>query len=365
MVELNADELLFNKANPEGLEKAGIELHYRLWETYPEPTRDITDSLTESIPVIKDNSLQRYLVSIPVKIRKGKKYIIRLYIRDILRESDVEEFIYADKTNPFNAQNFKVIESKSNAPVVTSLIGTDKLFRLHYNRRDLKYITVQYFSNVKSTPIPIFSSLTINMTPPGPDSIYLVQYSDSTQFQLNEKGMYHFLADTSSNEGLTLFNFGKDYPMLTTPDDLIRPLIYLTSSSEYKKMMEMENSKLAVDNFWYERTGNYAVARELLRAYYNRAQYANYYFTADREGWKTDRGMVYIVFGPPRRLYKTDNEETWVYFTKKGDPTLEMTFKRIENPYTSNMYMLQRDEYLDGFWKEAVETWRSGEPYTY
>ena len=90
---------------------------------------------------------------------------------------------------------------------------------------------------------------------------------------------------------------------------------------------------------------------------------ANFYFTADRQGWKTDRGMVYIIFGPPNNLYKTGDEETWVYFRKRGAPTLEFLFLREPSPFTNNLFELERDDALNYQWKRAVDSWRTGKPY--
>ena len=38
-------------------------------------------------------------------------------------------------------------------------------------------------------------------------------------------------------------------------------------------------------------------AKSLIAIYYNRIQNANLHFTTFKEGWKTDRGMIYVVFG--------------------------------------------------------------------
>ena len=59
-------------------------------------------------------------------------------------------------------------------------------------------------------------------------------------------------------------------------------------------------------------------AKELIRIYYNRVFFSNYYFTSDREGWKTDSGMIFIVYGPPNTFYKSEDEEKWGYFMKQG-----------------------------------------------
>ena len=34
---------------------------------------------------------------------------------------------------------------------------------------------------------------------------------------------------------------------------------------------------------------------------------------AEVEGWRTDRGLVHIIFGTPNSIYKNDDTETWIY----------------------------------------------------
>ena len=87
----------------------------------------------------------------------------------------------------------------------------------------------------------------------------------------------------------------------------------LSVVDEYRQILSSQKIKLEIDNFWLKTSGSTERARELIKIYYNRVKYANEYFTSDREGWKTDRGMIYVLFGPPAKLYKSDNEEKWVY----------------------------------------------------
>jgi GWxTD domain-containing protein len=59
---------------------------------------------------------------------------------------------------------------------------------------------------------------------------------------------------------------------------------------------------------------------ELMEEYYSRVEYANKNFGHYQEGWRTDRGMVYIVFGPPsnieRHPFDIDSKpyEIWTYY---------------------------------------------------
>jgi len=66
--------------------------------------------------------------------------------------------------------------------------------------------------------------------------------------------------------------------------------------------------------FWKGRTN------PSMEEYYSRVEYANQHFKAYREGWKTDMGMVFIIFGPPsnvdRHPFDIDSKpyEIWDYY---------------------------------------------------
>jgi hypothetical protein len=49
--------------------------------------------------------------------------------------------------------------------------------------------------------------------------------------------------------------------------------------------------------------------------YYTRVNYANVHFRGMREGWRTDMGMVYIIFGPPSDINRNPfNRSTGTLF---------------------------------------------------
>ncbi len=57
-----------------------------------------------------------------------------------------------------------------------------------------------------------------------------------------------------------------------------------------------------IEQFWFRRdTDPRTAENEYKTEHYRRIQYANETFHAGMPGWKTDRGRVYIMFGPPDR----------------------------------------------------------------
>jgi GWxTD domain-containing protein len=169
--------------------------------------------------------------------------------------------------------------------------------------------------------------------------------------------------NTTVDAGLTLTNFGQSYPKVQEPEQLIESLAYLATSAEYSALKKATNQKLAVDNFWLERTGDIEKARELIRVYYNRVFFANYYFTSFKPGWKTDRGMIFIIYGPPESVKVDLFQEKWIYYKNNFTTTVTFTFDHTPTSHSLDNYTLQRSDSYDAFWRSAVDTWRKGKIY--
>ena len=44
---------------------------------------------------------------------------------------------------------------------------------------------------------------------------------------------------------------------------------------------------------------------ELMEEYFQRVEYVNEHFSGWQPGWETDRGMIYILFGPPDEIQRS------------------------------------------------------------
>jgi len=152
---------------------------------------------------------------------------------------------------------------------------------------------------------------------------------------------------------------------------MIEPLAYLASEDEMNRMRNAPGPKAALDEFWIGCGGNVEKARELLRIYYTRILYSNYYFTSYKEGWRTERGMIYTIYGPPDKVYKTADGERWGYRKPVlrsswggryhlREEYLFFNFRYRANRLTDNDYYLIRSETLVTYWDRAVASWRKG-----
>ncbi len=121
-------------------------------------------------------------------------------------------------------------------------------------------------------------------------------------------------------------NLTDDFPMpLKEINGLIEQLQYIAKSDEIDFMRngktDTEKQKRFLE-FWKKKDPSPNTKRnEVMQEYYRRVKSANKFFsTTYSQGWRTDMGMVYIIFGEPnnieRRPYDMDSKpyEIWEYY---------------------------------------------------
>lgn len=105
-------------------------------------------------------------------------------------------------------------------------------------------------------------------------------------------------------------------------------------------MFRSKNPKESFDSFWMNTYSTKSRARNAIRKYYNWIENANTLFTDFKPGWKTDRGMMYIVFGKPNEVYRTGSLEEWYYDDGSAfEFTIISTFC-TQNLFTATKYRI-------------------------
>src|SRR6266853_6338924 len=78
---------------------------------------------------------------------------------------------------------------------------------------------------------------------------------------------------------------------------------YIISDEERAAFLQLqtnEEREQFIEAFWQRRDPTPdTVENEFKEEHYRRIAYANEHFAAGVQGWRTDRGRMYIVFGPP------------------------------------------------------------------
>jgi GWxTD domain-containing protein len=81
---------------------------------------------------------------------------------------------------------------------------------------------------------------------------------------------------------------------------------YIITTDEraaFKKLSTDEEREQFIEQFWERRNPNPgSPENEFKEEYYRRIAYANEHYASGIPGWKTDRGRIYIMYGPPDEI---------------------------------------------------------------
>ena len=87
---------------------------------------------------------------------------------------------------------------------------------------------------------------------------------------------------------------------------LTEDVSYIISSEEraaFKRLQTAEEMEQFIEQFWLRRDPTPDTAEnEFKEEHYRRIAYANERYASGKPGWKTDRGRIYITFGPPDEI---------------------------------------------------------------
>jgi GWxTD domain-containing protein len=119
---------------------------------------------------------------------------------------------------------------------------------------------------------------------------------------------------------------------------LNQDVVYIIANQErdaFVKLTTAAERDKFVEQFWERRNPTPGSAEnEYKKEHYRRLAYANEHFASSRQGWQTDRGHMYIVYGPPDEIegHPKDAQrpsawEIWMYWHVEGiGDNLTVTF---------------------------------------
>ncbi len=298
---------------------------------------------------------------IPLPFGKYKQGLLKLSVTDLNNKINSCSFLaFLNKKDTCNRQYF-YIEHKDKRRVPSDIFNITDTFRIHVSELiATDTLFVAYFSHFTDIALPPFSYESLNPFEWKPDSaFYILCKSNRTEyFCLNKEGVYLFMSSQKTREGISVIITRTDYPNISKHEYMAAPIKYIASYKEFRNIETNPDFRTAVEDFWLSISSNYAVAQRLIKEYYNRVQYANKFFTSYKEGWMSDRGMIYIVMGKPNTVFKTFDSEIWIYGEHGNVHATTLEFKKVINPLSDNDYILTRNPTLKDRWYKAVNMWR-------
>ena len=371
-IGIRRGELYFNEANAEGVPMASMLVSVKLYDNTLGGV--LADTSSFKYDIIREEVGGEYVFRTPLATHDGNSYSAEIKIIDLIRQRTQQMFVDFERTGRYSGLNYKIRNHFNNSELYSHVVKVDQYINVLAPSLQPDTLWLFYYKAVTAIP-PAPSTILPEVTvAPEPEAIVPLAYSDTLPIMFPNPGIYLFSVDSLIREGLVLFNFGPDHPTMSRPETMIPPLAYIATPGEMDEMMTADKPKLALDNFWLARTGSIDRSKELIRIYYNRTLFSNYYFTSYKAGWLTDRGMIYILYGPPDKVYKNAEGESWGY--KKPpvksrwgsrytfeDQYLWFNFRKQKSVFSDNDFVLNRAATPVSYWDIAVARWREGKVF--
>lgn len=363
-IEIKNENLLYKRTDTSNAFFAEIKLTYTLL-----PEMGSKKILTSATNYIFDKEEAEI---VPMKVindqinlytKFGNDYLLLIEITDMNRKTRSLLNLNINKHDKLGVQNFLVkqgglIAFKNNFFAnQTVLIQTQNLA--------IQKLYVNCFTSTIKPALPPFSLKQREDIDLKPDSVFQIDLVDGqTKVEMPEKGFYFIKALQESDVGFCLYTYDVSFPGVKNLDEMIMSCRYIMYKDEYDACMQAAEKKAAIDNFWLSISGSNERAKEVLKKYYARVKAANQKYTSYMQGWKTDRGMIEIIFGQASNIYKSKKDEIWIYGLETNPSALRFIFKKQFNYFSDNDYVLERSGFFKEAYYRAVDYWRQGIVYS-
>ncbi|MEI9917905.1 MAG: GWxTD domain-containing protein [Bacteroidota bacterium] len=187
------------------------------------------------------------------------------------------------------------------------------------------------------------------------DSSFWITSGQPMKFR--REGLYLVQQDTNATRGVSFRVSSPSYPKMTKVEDLSTSLVFISTKEEADRLEAAGGDKSKFDFVVLDITRDKDRARQLIRLYFRRVELANIFFTSYKEGWKTDRGMIYLVFGLPDEINKNGQFEVWTYKTLDT----KFTFYKTGSVYDPDYFVLERHKKFAEAWYYTIDNWRKSQ----
>ncbi|MGB1204514.1 MAG: GWxTD domain-containing protein [Chitinophagales bacterium] len=352
-VQMSAKNLTFDE-NKETQIQTQIQVYEHIKEG------GLLDTFFRNITVKENPSntniaLWKYLV--PIKTEKDYLVVLNMIEKSTGRqfENSFRVWKKAELANE-NEQNFLCINTTNRQFLFENYANVSSDIIMRYRQEISPTLQVSYFKTSQQLALPPFVTDRKIVVPSKADSSFQIQGN----LTLEKEGIYFIQKNKGDKYGKTIVAVSKGFPKLTSAEALTQSLRYITRNQEYQMIINAENTKVAIDKFWMKRAGSPERGKKLIKEFYGRVQSANEYFTNYMEGWQTDAGLIYVIYGEPTAVYDYFGGEEWVYEARGSWPRQSFYFNRVSTPFMQDFLSLERNIQYEERWHLAVYEWRKG-----
>lgn len=355
--------LVFTRKNQDTSFSSLLEIKLVVYTEDVDGASFISDSTRSSILKLY-NEEEHLTAKTRFKLRTGKNYRIEVQISDIKQALSENLTVKTEKKDSFGKDNF-LFQNKEDGSILFGNYGhTNTEINIISPRNNGRTLNHLHYDKALGLPSPPFSDQNKTFTQSDYDEIDQIKIDSNGFFSCSLSAPLNlFSFDENQKKGSLLLTTGKFFPKVNGIKELGTTLRYISSRSEYRQITKSKYPKEKIDEFWLDCGGTPDHARDLIKIYYERVANANKYFTSYMEGWKSDRGLILIVFGQAQKIMKKGEVEVWYYGDPKDDETLAFEFNRNKTNYNDNHFELVRKSYYRTNWERMVVNWRNGKIY--
>ena len=219
--------------------------------------------------------------------------------------------------------------------------------------RGYKLYEPQYFYIALDSVIQHSNNLTHRFKYLFPDSLTEGVYTAEINIKLKNQPLV-----TSPKE--LFYIFPDNYPETKTIREAVTVLKYLAYPNEYEDILSGGDEKLKenFDKFWLKLSnGNQEAAKKKIAAFYERVSESNTLFSTYKPGWKTDLGMIYILFGQPITVQWQPSSLLWYYYYRPSGGNIPLRFYPIRSDEKIMGYYMERYFEFDDLFVECRRSW--------
>jgi len=306
---------------------------------------------------LKDE-IGKYYFKIPFELPSGDDYKIIATLKDENKGISYTQDVYLSKQSTASQVDIIVYKKNSQIPVFSRFLSENSIYEFRSGRFEINSFDFLSSLSESNLPPPPYSSS--KNEPP-----LLGDFTKTEVVESQEGVRISFIESRNllikgRSLGMTFLIRPENYPELVNAYEMIQPLRYISARKEFERMNNSVDLKNSLDKFWLDCGESQDRSQELIKNYYSRVLLADQLFTDFKTGWKTDRGLIYIVFGNPSKLTTTRSKETWTYGDKSDLGSVEFVFNKKENDFSENYYVLERSPIYKSEWAKHVSFWRNG-----
>ena len=291
--------------------------------------------------------------------KSDNQNLIVLEIENVIRRNKYYLDIPVSNTADIKNTPFLIFDEQGDMPIFARHVGNGTSVRIKNVFKDNGSFEINGAENNRAIALPPFDEVEIDPKEiVAIDTVYGALHDEV--FTFNSEGFYTIIDAENKENVLGILVTDKFFPLFDDYKKMAEPLIYISTNAEYNDIRKSDDPKKGFEDFVLKSTNNNPLmASDFVKHYYRRVKTSGHLLTSTKRGWKTDKGMLYQIFGNPRQVFRNDTSELWVYAFNNGG-RMRFIFDIKKGMGNTKEYVLIRGKKYRDVWMASVANWRNG-----